>query len=90
MRVELQTQTEFAHSVIGISQEIILANAEAFVTLGLKDAGYEYVNIDDCWSLTSRNSTTNEIVPDPSKFPNGISYVADQVHALGLKMGIYG
>lgn len=37
-----------------------------------------------------RDATTSRIVPDPTKFPKGISDVADQIHALGLKMGIYG
>ncbi|KXN90847.1 putative alpha-galactosidase B [Leucoagaricus sp. SymC.cos] len=66
----------------------VLAAANQFVSLGLKSAGYEYVNIDDCWSVMSRDSS-GKIVPDPNKFPNGISGVASQVHALGLKMGIY-
>ena len=43
----------------------------------------------DCWPLKDRDPTTGRIVPDPSKFPDGISGVADQVHALGLKLGIY-
>lgn len=77
------------------------------MSLGLKAAGYEYLNIDvrasayylvnsecfilfqDCWSLMARDSSTGTIVPDPVKFPNGISGVATQVHALGLKIGIY-
>ena len=46
--------------------------------------------VDDCWSVKSgRDPTTKRIIPDPDKFPNGISGVADQVHALGLKLGIY-
>ncbi|KAJ7660341.1 glycoside hydrolase, partial [Mycena polygramma] len=67
----------------------ILAAANQFVSLGLKAAGYQYINIDDCWSLMARNSTNNQIIPDPTKFPSGISAVATQVHALGLKFGIY-
>nr|VWO96218.1 Sulfatase domain-containing protein [Ganoderma boninense] len=72
-----------------INETKILNAAFQFVSLGLADAGYEYVNIDDCWPLTTRDSSTGRIVPDPSKFPNGISGVADVVHALGLKLGIY-
>lgn len=46
--------------------------------------------VDDCWSVkNSRNASNNRIIPDPSKFPDGIAGVADQVHALGLKIGIY-
>jgi len=72
-----------------ISDAKVLAAANDFISLGLKDAGYEYINIDDCWPLMERDPTTHEIVPDPSKFPNGISGVAAEVHALGLKLGIY-
>lgn len=46
--------------------------------------------VDDCWSVKSgRNSTTKQIIPDPYKFPRGISGTASQIHALGLKIGIY-
>ena len=62
--------------------------AEALVSTGLKDCGYEYVVIDDCWSLRSR-SADGSLVADPSRFPHGIAALADHVHALGLKLGIY-
>ena len=46
--------------------------------LGIKDAGYEYVNMDDCWHLDARaDNGTGHQIPDPSKFPNGIKDVAD-------------
>jgi alpha-galactosidase len=46
--------------------------------------------VDDCWSVESgRDSTTNQIVPDPTKFPSGINGTAASIHALGLKVGIY-
>jgi alpha-galactosidase len=65
--------------------------AQRMVDLGLKDAGYVYVNIDDCWSNKNlrRSNTTQEILPDFDKFPDGISGLADKVHSLGLKLGIY-
>ncbi|KAJ7935892.1 glycoside hydrolase [Mycena leptocephala] len=72
-----------------INEAKVLAAANQFVSLGLKAAGYQYINIDDCWAVTARNATSKQIVPDPAKFPNGISGVATQVHALGLKFGIY-
>jgi alpha-galactosidase len=53
----------------------------------MKDAGYQYIVIDDCWQV-SRDATAN-IVADPQRFPNGIKAVADYVHSLGLKFGIY-
>ncbi|KAK0461320.1 glycoside hydrolase [Desarmillaria tabescens] len=73
-----------------ISETKVLAAANSVIDLGLAEVGYEYINIDDCWSKTTRNITTQKIIPDSTKFPNGISSVADQVHALGLKIGIYG
>src|SRR5690242_10385062 len=66
-----------------------LQTAKQFVALGLKDLGYMYVNIDDCWSTKSRNAT-GHLVPDPVKWPNGIAAVADEIHSLGLKFGLYG
>ncbi|EAQ86416.1 hypothetical protein CHGG_07669 [Chaetomium globosum CBS 148.51] len=64
---------------------------ELLISLGLKDVGYEYVNIDDCWSDKEkrRDPTTKEILPDEAKFPQGISHTAEVIHSLGLKLGIY-
>lgn len=46
--------------------------------------------VDDCWSVQgTRNATTGQIIPDPTKFPDGISGLADQIHSMGLKLGIY-
>ncbi|OJK04876.1 hypothetical protein ASPACDRAFT_74440 [Aspergillus aculeatus ATCC 16872] len=73
-----------------IDADKILTAANEVIDLGLKGLGYEYINIDDCWSIKSgRNTTTKRIIPDPDKFPDGISGVVDQIHALGLKVGIY-
>lgn len=72
-----------------ISEEKILAAAQSFVSLGLREAGYEYVNIDDCWALLERDPHTKEQIPDPVKFPNGIKALADEIHSLDLKIGIY-
>jgi alpha-galactosidase len=71
-----------------VSDSLVRATADAFVSAGLRDAGYTYVNIDDCWMTRSRDAQGN-LVPDPVKFPNGIRAVADYVHARGLKLGIY-
>jgi alpha-galactosidase len=70
------------------NESFILGVADTFVSAGLKDAGYQYVNIDDCWALPSRDSDGN-LVPDPVRFPHGIKFVADYVHSKGLKFGIY-
>ncbi|MFI7385404.1 NPCBM/NEW2 domain-containing protein [Streptomyces sp. NPDC049813] len=62
--------------------------ADLFVEKGLKDAGYQYVNLDDCWALPARDAD-GKLVPDPERFPGGIKAVADYVHSKGLKLGIY-
>ena len=54
----------------------------------LQQDGYDYVNIDDCWAQPSRDSAGN-LVPNPSKFPDGIAGTAAYVHGLGLKLGLY-
>jgi alpha-galactosidase len=71
-----------------VSDPLVRATADVFVSAGLRDAGYAYVNVDDCWMTRSRDAQGN-LVPDPVKFPNGIKAVADYVHAKGLKFGIY-
>jgi alpha-galactosidase len=64
--------------------------ANAMVDLGFKDAGYEYVVLDDCWSeMKGRDPVTSRLVPNTTKFPDGMSGTADKVHALGLKYGMY-
>lgn len=73
----------------GVSAQLVEQSADAIVASGLKDAGYEYVNIDDCWMTKARDPSTGALVPDPVKFPQGIAAVARYVHARGLKLGIY-
>ncbi len=70
-----------------INAELIRSTADFMVSTGLKDAGYEYIVIDDCWSEKQR--VNGRLVPDKDKFPDGIKSVADYVHSLGLKFGIY-
>lgn len=74
-----------------INQDIFLQVSDHLIELGLKDAGYTYVNIDDCWSNKEqrRNKTTKQILPNYSKFPDGIQGLAKKIHAKGLKVGIY-
>jgi alpha-galactosidase len=62
--------------------------ADIFGSRGLQAAGYQYVNIDDCWAKPQRNAQGN-LEPDPVRFPNGIKAVADYVHSKGLKFGLY-
>ena len=71
----------------GINEKVVRASADAIAANGMKDAGYQYVVIDDCWQ-TSRDASGN-IVADAVKFPSGIKALADYVHSKGLKFGIY-
>lgn len=71
-----------------INEELIRQVADTFVAEGYKDAGYEYIVIDDCWSLKQRDNQGN-LVADPAKFPSGIKALADYIHAKGLKFGMY-
>src|SRR5450755_2597987 len=70
-----------------VSEVLIKQAADAVVSSGMKDAGYEYVVIDDCWQV-SRDAQGN-IVPDAQHFPSGIKALGDYVHSKGLKFGIY-
>lgn len=70
------------------NEAMIKGIADLFVDKGLKDAGYRYVNLDDCWALPQRDASGN-LVADPVRFPHGIKALADYVHGKGLKFGIY-
>ena len=70
-----------------VNADMIKGMADAMVKSGMKDAGYQYIVIDDCWQV-ARDKDAN-IVADPKRFPDGIKAVADYVHSLGLKFGIY-
>ena len=71
-----------------VSAELIVGIAEAMVATGMRDLGYQYVNIDDHWHAASR-APDGTPMADPIRFPDGIAAVADRVHALGLKLGVY-
>ena len=70
-----------------INEDIIKSIADAMVASGLKDAGYTYINIDDCWH--GKRDADGFIQADPKHFPHGIKALADYVHSRGLKLGIY-
>jgi len=71
-----------------IHEDLIKEIVDAIVSSGMRDAGYEYVVIDDGWEKKQRDSEGN-LVPDPDKFPNGMKALAEYVHANGLKLGIH-
>lgn len=70
-----------------VSEKLIREMADAMVSSGMQAAGYQYVNIDDCWQVSRDSEGT--IVADPARFPSGIKALADYVHSKGLKLGIY-
>lgn len=71
-----------------IDENEIKAIALAMVSNGMRDAGYEYINIDDCWQV-GRDNVTGAIIADPARFPSGMKAVADFVHSQGFKFGVY-
>lgn len=70
-----------------VSEDLIKSVADSMITNGMKDAGYEYVVIDDCWQID--RDENGVIVVDPIRFPSGIKALADYIHSKGLKLGIY-
>jgi len=70
-----------------ISEDIVKQLADAMVETGLKDAGYQYIILDDLWH--GGRDKEGYVYPDSAKFPNGMKAVADYVHSKGLKFGIY-
>ena len=71
-----------------INEQLIRETADAMIFTGLKDAGYEYVVIDDCWAQRERDKN-GRLVENFEKFPSGIKALADYIHGLGLKFGMY-
>ena len=75
------------HYGCNIDETLIKRTADALVASGLRDAGYVYVNLDDCWHGT--RDALGMIQPDPQRFPSGMKALGDYLHARGLKFGIY-
>ena len=71
----------------GVTAEAIRERADALVHLGLRDRGYTYLNIDDCWATGIDDA--GRLVEDPKAFPDGLGAVVDYVHSKGLKLGVY-
>jgi alpha-galactosidase len=70
-----------------VSDELVRGIADAMVESGMRDVGYEYVVIDDCWQVDRGDDGL--IVPDPDRFPDGMKALAEYVHGQGLKFGLY-
>jgi alpha-galactosidase len=71
-----------------INEVLIKQTADAMIKNGMRDAGYNYIVLDDCWSLHERDANGN-LVPDPAKFPSGMKALGDYLHDRGFKFGIY-
>jgi alpha-galactosidase len=72
-----------------ISEQLVKDIADIMVSSGMKDAGYTYLVLDDGWMAMERDPKSDDLVPDPKKFPNGIKTVIEYVHSKGLKFGLY-
>ena len=70
-----------------INETLIREVADAMVTNGMKDAGYNYIVVDDCWQIV--RDTNGTILADPKRFPSGMKKLGEYIHSLGLKFGIY-
>ncbi len=79
---------DWAHYQCRIDSNVILGNARALVKTGLAARGYDTVTIDDCWMRKQRDSNGN-LQANLHKFPQGMRAVANSIHVLGLKFGIY-
>ncbi|KAH8650182.1 glycoside hydrolase superfamily [Xylariales sp. PMI_506] len=72
-----------------VSEELLLTTAEAIVNLGLRDLGYNYVVLDDCWQSVDGRDKDGRLQPEPSKFPHGLNFISDHLHSKGLQYGMY-
>ncbi|KRX23666.1 Alpha-N-acetylgalactosaminidase, partial [Trichinella nelsoni] len=70
------------------SEQAILDIAEHLVADGYRDAGYIYMNLDDCWS-SRRRDQNGRLIADPIRFPHGIKWLGQELHRRGLKLGMY-
>jgi len=70
-----------------VNEKVVRDVADAIVSSGMRDAGYQYVVVDDCWA--GPRDWNGFITADPQHFPSGIKALADYVHSRGLKFGIY-
>ncbi|MCD6346536.1 MAG: NPCBM/NEW2 domain-containing protein [Bacteroidales bacterium] len=71
-----------------INEQVIKEIADAMVKTGMRDAGYQYLVLDDGWMASERDDDGN-LQADPEKFPNGMKALGDYIHSRGLKYGIY-
>lgn len=71
-----------------LDEKLVMEIADAMVSSGMRDLGYQYINMDDYWHDSTR-AADGKPVANPQKFPHGIKWLSDYVHSKGLKLGIY-
>lgn len=74
---------------VSINENLVKETADLLVSTGMKDAGYEYIVLDDGWMVKDRRDENGNLIPDPAKFPGGMKALIDYVHSKGLKFGLY-
>ena len=73
---------------VNINEALIKRQADAMVSKGLKDVGFDHINIDDGF-FGGRNAATGELLIHKKRFPNGLKPLVEYIHGKGLKAGIY-
>lgn len=71
-----------------LTEDVVLATADAMVDSGMRDAGYRYLVVDDCWQAFARG-TDGRLRSHPGRFPSGMAALGEQIHARGLQFGLY-
>lgn len=74
---------------VNINEDLVKKTADIIVSTGMKDAGYQYIVLDDGWMVKDHRDKNGDLIPDPNKFPNGMKALVDYVHSKGLKFGLY-
>ena len=75
------------HFGCDVSGQLIRETADAMAKSGMRDAGYQYLVIDDCWQVA--RDAAGRLVADSVRFPGGMKPLAEYVHSKGLKFGLY-
>ncbi|WP_067501177.1 glycoside hydrolase family 27 protein [Actinoplanes sp. TFC3] len=86
-RVPVMGWNSWNRYACNVDEALIRRQADAMVSSGMRDLGYQYINVDDCWQ--SSRDAAGAIVADPARFPSGMKALGDYIHARGLKFGIY-
>src|SRR2546428_12395890 len=79
--------TSWNHFGCDVSAQLIRETADAMVKGGMRDAGYQYLVIDDCWQVA--RDAAGRLGADSVRFPGGMKPLAEYVHSKGLKVGLY-